>query len=93
MEEKGEMLTGLTVKKANRSQWLEEREISRRLGPGNSCKESLQTQHEDHSSFSLLPLQCRNGFGGIPLPPGRAYFKFTPLNLLFLQQNSCKVSS
>ncbi len=74
MEEKGEMLTGLTVKKANRSQWLEEREISRRLGPGNSCKPNKKIIAAFRAVSYLMALEVR------PPPPPGLTANFKPKN-------------
>jgi hypothetical protein len=42
------MESGLIALRANSGQQLGEGEISRRLGPGNSSKEGLQTIQKDH---------------------------------------------
>jgi hypothetical protein len=40
--------TGFNLGRANSSQQLGEIKISRELGPGNSCKEGIQTKQKDH---------------------------------------------
>jgi hypothetical protein len=60
-EERRELEIGLIFVKATSSKRLGEREISRRLGPGNSSKEGLQTKPKDHHNFST-PTRAQSSF-------------------------------
>ncbi len=49
--ERSKLLIDLVLLKTNRSQRSGERAVSRRLGPGISCEEGLQTKQKDHRSL------------------------------------------
>jgi hypothetical protein len=50
------MDTGLIVVRANSGQRVREREISRRLYPGQTSIEGLQTKQKDHHSLWTPPV-------------------------------------